>query len=73
MLDWRVRGARIFDGAGSPWFRGDVGIRDGRIVAVGDLHGAGAARELGAADRCLAPGFIDAHTKGRRLVINDIS
>src|SRR5574337_57199 len=62
MLDWRIRRARIIDGSGTPWFRGDVGIQDGRIVAVGDLDGARARRELDAGDRCLAPGFIDAHT-----------
>jgi N-acyl-D-amino-acid deacylase len=62
MLDWRIRRARILDGTGTPWFRGDVGIRGGRIAAVGDLRGAAATREVDAGDRCLAPGFIDAHT-----------
>lgn len=62
MLDWRIGQARIIDGSGTPWFRGDVGIRDGRIAAIGDLKGARATRELDAGDRCLAPGFIDAHT-----------
>jgi N-acyl-D-aspartate/D-glutamate deacylase len=62
MFDWCVRNARIVDGSGNPWFRGDVGIRDGRIVAIGDLKGVRVTRELDAGDRCLAPGFIDAHT-----------
>lgn len=62
MFDWRVRNARIVDGSGNPWFRGDVGIKDGRIAAVGDLRDAWAALDLDAQDRCLAPGFIDAHT-----------
>lgn len=62
MLDWRIGRARIVDGSGNPWFRGDVGIQNGRIVAVGDLKGAAATRDLDAGDRCLAPGFIDAHT-----------
>ena len=62
MLDWRIRQARIIDGSGNPWFRGDVGIQAGRIVAVGNLTGARATCELDADDRCLAPGFIDAHT-----------
>jgi N-acyl-D-amino-acid deacylase len=62
MLDWRIRNARIVDGSGNPWFRGDVGIREGRIVAVGNLGSAPAERTLDAEDRCLAPGFIDAHT-----------
>ena len=62
MLDWRIRNARIVDGSGNPWFRGDVGVQAGRVVAVGNLGNARAACELDAADRCLAPGFIDSHT-----------
>jgi N-acyl-D-amino-acid deacylase len=62
MLDWRIRNARIVDGSGNPWFRGDVGIQAGRIVAVGNLRDARAAQDVDAGDRCLAPGFIDART-----------
>ena len=62
MLDWRIRNARIVDGSGNPWFRGDVGIQAGRIVVVGNLRDARAAQDADAGDRCLAPGFIDAHT-----------
>ena len=62
MLDWRIRNSRIVDGSGNPWFRGDVGIQDGRIVAVGNLRDTRATRDMDAGDRCLAPGFIDAHT-----------
>ncbi len=62
MLDWCIRHARIVDGSGNPWFRGDVGIQAGRIVAVGTLGDVHATREVDAGDRCLAPGFIDAHT-----------
>ncbi|MHB0870225.1 MAG: N-acyl-D-amino-acid deacylase family protein [Chloroflexota bacterium] len=62
MFDWRIRQARVLDGSGSRWFRGDVGISDGRIMAVGDLTGAPARREVDAEDLCLAPGFVDAHT-----------
>jgi N-acyl-D-aspartate/D-glutamate deacylase len=62
MLDVAIRGARIIDGTGNPWFRGDVGIQGGRIVAVGNLRGFPATRELDAGDRYLGPGFIDAHT-----------
>jgi len=62
MLDVRIGNARIIDGAGNPWFRGDVGVRGGRIVAVGDLRRSPTAHEVDAGDRYLAPGFIDAHT-----------
>ncbi|RYY97534.1 MAG: D-aminoacylase [Comamonadaceae bacterium] len=59
--DLLIRGGRIADGLGSPLFEGDVGIRDGRIVAVGRVEGE--AREvLDAAGAVVAPGFVDIHT-----------
>ncbi|MGF7173234.1 N-acyl-D-amino-acid deacylase family protein [Azospirillum doebereinerae] len=56
-----VRGARILDGTGAPWFRGDVRIADGRIAQIGSGLAPGDAEVLEAEDRYLAPGFIDAH------------
>ena len=59
-LDLLITDARIVDGGGNPWFRGDIGIADGRIVSVGELAGrTGATRTIDAADRIVAPGFID--------------
>ncbi|MBC8166508.1 MAG: amidohydrolase family protein, partial [Bryobacteraceae bacterium] len=60
--DILIRNARIVDGTGNPWFRGDVGISEGRIAAVGQLRAATAYRVLDAAGRVVAPGFIDVHT-----------
>jgi hypothetical protein len=42
--DLVIRSGRIIDGTGSPWYSGDLGIRDGRIVAIGRLEGAKAKR-----------------------------
>ncbi len=62
MSETLIRGARIIDGTGAPWFRADLRIAGGRIAAIGrDLDAAGAAQVVDADERYLAPGFIDAH------------
>lgn len=57
--DLLIRNARIVDGTGSPWYEGDVGIRDGRIAAIGSLPGAAARRTIDAKKMIVAPGFMD--------------
>ncbi len=49
----------IIDGTGSPWYSGQVGIRDGHIAAIGDLEGAPRGRTIDAKGMVVAPGFID--------------
>jgi N-acyl-D-aspartate/D-glutamate deacylase len=61
MLDTKIRGAKIVDGTGAPMETGDLGIRDGRIVARGRITED--AREVIDADGALAtPGWVDVHT-----------
>src|SRR6187549_1736992 len=61
-FDLLIRNGRVFDGTGNPWFPADIGVRDGRIVAVGALANATAARVIDAAGKYVAPGFIDIHS-----------
>jgi N-acyl-D-aspartate/D-glutamate deacylase len=61
-FDLIIRSGTVFDGTGRPGFPADVGVRGDRIEAVGNLAGAVAAREIDAAGRYVAPGFIDIHT-----------
>jgi len=58
-FDVVIRNGRIIDGTGSPWYSGDIGIRDGRIATIGNLNGAPARKTIDAVGRVVAPGFID--------------
>ncbi len=60
--DLIIRHARIVDGTGIPWFRGDLAVHQGKIVAMGQLDQLTAATEVDAQGKVLAPGFIDIHT-----------
>ncbi|MFN3574777.1 MAG: N-acyl-D-amino-acid deacylase family protein [Phenylobacterium sp.] len=59
--DLVVRGGTVADGTGAPLFEADVGVRDGRIAAVGEISGRG-AEEIDARGRLVTPGFVDIHT-----------
>src|ERR1039457_1930372 len=54
-----IQNGRIIDGTGSPWYSGDIGIRQGRIAAIGNLTHALAKRTIDAHGMVVAPGFID--------------
>src|ERR1700760_777758 len=58
-FDLIIRNGHIIDGTGSPWYSGDVGIRNGRIAAIGFLGAAEAKRTIDAHGMVVAPGFID--------------
>lgn len=59
--DLIIRNARIVDGTGAPEIRGDVAVKDGKIMSLGTVEEKG-EQEIDAGGKVLAPGFIDIHT-----------
>jgi len=70
-LDLLIRGGRIADGSGNPSFVGDVGIRDGWIVAVGHIGSPVAERIIDADGLVVAPGFFDIHNHSDETILVD--
>ena len=58
-FDVIIANGHVIDGSGSPWIAADVGIRAGKIAAIGKLDGARAKRRIDALGKVVAPGFID--------------
>ncbi len=58
-FDIVILNGHVIDGTGSPWYAADIGIRDGRIAAIGRLAGAPAKQTVDATGKVVAPGFID--------------
>ena len=62
MYDYLIRGGTLFDGSGAPGRPGDVAVRDGMIVAVGDSIGGAAREVIDAAGAIVTPAWVDIHT-----------
>jgi N-acyl-D-aspartate/D-glutamate deacylase len=58
-FDLVITNGHIIDGTGSPWYSGDVGIREGKIAAIGNLKDAARTRTIDVHGMVVAPGFID--------------
>ena len=58
LFDVVIENGHVIDGTGSPWYAADVGIREGKIAAIGHLSGS-ATRRIDAHGMVIAPGFID--------------
>src|SRR3569833_1137110 len=61
-FDIILKNGKIIDGAGNPWFYGDVGIKKDKIVSIGDLSKEKAEKIIDVSGLIIAPGFIDVHT-----------
>lgn len=68
--DLLILGGTVVDGTRSPRFEADIAVRNGRIRAIGNLHGHSASTVLKANGRIVAPGFIDAHTHDDQAVLS---
>jgi N-acyl-D-aspartate/D-glutamate deacylase len=60
-LDLVITGGSVLNGEGTPAVAADIGVRDGKIVAIGNLRSAQANRRIDATGLTVAPGFIDMH------------
>jgi dihydroorotase/N-acyl-D-amino-acid deacylase len=70
-FDIVITNGRIIDGTGSPWYSGDIGIREGRIAAIGNLNAAPRTRTIDAHGLVVAPGFIDMLGQSELTVLVD--
>jgi N-acyl-D-amino-acid deacylase len=70
-FDLVITGGHIVDGTGSPWYSGDIGIRDGRIAAIGNLSAAARKRTIDAGGKVVAPGFIDMLGQSETTILVD--
>ena len=70
-FDLVITNGQIIDGTGSPWYSGDVGIRNGRIAAIGNLSAAARARTVDAEGKVVAPGFIDMLGQSETTILVD--
>ena len=61
-FDVVIKNARIVDGTGNPWFKADIGIKNGRIAKIGVINESDAKEMIDAKNQIVAPGFIDVHT-----------
>jgi N-acyl-D-amino-acid deacylase len=70
-LDVVIAGGHIIDGTGSPWYSGDIGIRAGRVAAIGNLSGAVRKQTIDARGKVVAPGFIDMLGQSEMTILVD--
>ena len=62
IADLILQNGRILDGTGNSWYKSNIAITNGKILAIGKLNGWTATRVIDVQNQIIAPGFIDVHT-----------
>ena len=70
-FDLVLTNGHIIDGTGSPWYSGDLGIREGKIAAIGNLANAPRKRTIDVQGQVVAPGFIDMLGQSEMTILVD--
>jgi len=70
-FDLVLTNAHIIDGTGSPWYSGDLGIREGKIAAIGNLVNAPRKRTIDVQGQVVAPGFVDMLGQSEMTILVD--
>ncbi len=71
MLDILIRNGRVVDGSGNPWFKADIGVKDGKIVFVRNHILMDADRVINVYGLTVCPGFIDIHNHSDGALLVD--
>ena len=70
MLDILIRNGKVFDGSGNAWYQADVGIKDGRIEAIGRFPETEAEQIIDATGYIVCPGFVDVHVHSELALLD---
>jgi N-acyl-D-amino-acid deacylase len=70
-FDLVLTNGHIIDGTGSPWYSGDLGIREGKIAAIGNLVNAPRKRTIDVQGQVVAPGFVDMLGQSEMTILVD--
>jgi N-acyl-D-amino-acid deacylase len=69
MLDLILKNGKIVDGSGNPWYYGDIGVKDGKIVCIGSVDQE-AHQVIDVRRQVISPGFIDGHCHSDLMILN---
>jgi dihydroorotase/N-acyl-D-amino-acid deacylase len=70
-FDLVIMNGHVIDGTGSPWYSGDIGIREGKIATIGNLSSASRKHTIDAAGKVVTPGFIDMLGQSEMTILVD--